>query len=75
MWTPKIRLKDCLGDKNQEHCTVFNMMRLVEFLFRHTREPEYLQYMEYNQYNGLMTQTYWTGEDVEGNPKKGLFTY
>ena len=57
MWTPKIRLKECLGDKNQEHCTVFNMMRLVEFLFRHTREPEYLQYMEYTQYNGLMTQT------------------
>lgn len=75
VWTPMKRLKERLGDKNQEHCTVYNMMRLAEFLFRHTGEPEYLQYMEYNQYNGTMAQTYWTGEDVEGNPQKGLLTY
>ena len=37
-----------------KHCTVYNMMRLAEFLFRHTGEPEYLQYMEYNRYNGII---------------------
>lgn len=75
VWTPMQKLKERLGDKNQEHCTVYNMMRMAEYLFRHTKEPEYLQYMEYNLYNGLMAQAYWTGIGVEGKPSKGLLTY
>ena len=59
IWTPKMKLRKRLGDKNQEHCTVYNMMRLAEFLFRHTGDPAYLQYMEYNLYNGVMAQTYY----------------
>ena len=37
IWTPMKKLKARLGDKNQEHCTVYNMIRLAEFLFRQTK--------------------------------------
>ncbi len=58
IWTPMKRLKRRLGDKNQEHCTVYNMIRLAEFLFRHTKDPAYMHYIEYNIQNGIMAQTY-----------------
>ena len=79
VWTPKMKLKKRIGDKNQEHCTVYNMMRLAEFLFRQTGDPAYMQYMEYNLYNGVMAQTYYqeyslTGS-VEKYPPTGLLTY
>ncbi len=79
VWMPKNKMKARLGDKNQEHCTVYNMMRLAEFLFRHTGNPEYLQYMEYNLYNGLMAQAYYQEYKLTGNkhnnPETGLLTY
>lgn len=79
VWMPKNKMKARLGDKNQEHCTVYNMMRLAEFLFRHTGEPKYLQYMEYNLYNGIMAQAYyqeyWLTGNKHNNPSKGLLTY
>lgn len=79
VWMPKGKIKARLGDKNQEHCTVYNMMRLAEFLFRHTGEPEYQQYIEYNLYNGVMAQTYYQEYHLVGNkhlnPNKGLLTY
>ena len=67
IWTPKMKLKARLGDKNQEHCTVYNMIRLAEFLFRQTKDPAYMHYIEYNVQNGIMAQTY--------GPKDGLLTY
>ena len=79
VWMPKNKMKARLGDKNQEHCTVYNMMRLAEFLFRHTGKPEYLQYMEYNLYNGIMAQAYyqeyWLSGNKHNNPSRGLLTY
>jgi len=79
VWMPKNKMKARLGDKNQEHCTVYNMMRLAEFLFRHTGKPEYLQYMEYNLYNGIMAQAYyqeyWLTGNKHKNPSRGLLTY
>ncbi|MCI2048085.1 MAG: glycoside hydrolase family 127 protein [Lachnospiraceae bacterium] len=78
IWTPKMKLKSRLGDKNQEHCTVYNMMRLAEFLFLVTGEAGYLQYREYNLYNGIFAQTYWRKEKVNGVntlPDQGLLTY
>lgn len=79
VWMPKNKMKARLGDKNQEHCTVYNMMRLADFLFRHTGEPEYLQYMEYNLYNGIMAQAYYQEYNLTGNkhnnPGTGLLTY
>ncbi len=79
VWMPKNKFKNRLGDKNQEHCTVYNMMRLAEFLFRQTTDTQYLQYMEYNLYNGIMAQAYYQEYSLTGNqhnnPQKGLLTY
>ncbi|HKL85562.1 MAG TPA: beta-L-arabinofuranosidase domain-containing protein [Treponemataceae bacterium] len=79
IWMPKGKMKNRFGDKNQEHCTVYNMMRLAEFLFRHTKDPVYLQYMEYNLYNGIMAQTYYQEYSLTGSnqdkKKIGLLTY
>lgn len=75
IWTPMKKLKARLGDKNQEHCTVYNMIRLAEFLFRHTGEAKYMHYIEYNVQNGVMAQTYWQGVPWKGSPGNGLLTY
>lgn len=79
VWMPKQKMKARLGDKNQEHCTVYNMMRLAEFLFRHTKDPAYIHYMEYNLYNGIMAQAYYQEYNLTGNkhnnPETGLLTY
>ncbi|HKM04031.1 MAG TPA: beta-L-arabinofuranosidase domain-containing protein [Lachnospiraceae bacterium] len=75
IWMPLQKIKARLGDKNQEHCTVYNMMRLAEFLFRYTKDPSYLQYMEYNLYNGVMAQTYRTGRGPEQGSGNSIVTY
>lgn len=75
IWTPPMKLKARLGDKNQEHCTVYNMIRLAEFLFRQTKDPAYMHYIEYNQKNGIQAQTYWRGDAKDGKPGFGLLTY
>ena len=75
IWTPMKKLKARLGDKNQEHCTVYNMIRLAEFLFRYTKNPEYMHYIEYNVTNGILAQTYWQGDSYKNSPNHGLLTY
>ncbi len=75
IWTPKMKLKARLGDKNQEHCTVYNMNRLAEFLFRQTKNPAYMHYIEYNARNGIMAQSYWQGISWQGSESRGLLTY
>lgn len=75
VWTPRKKLKARLGDKNQEHCTVYNMIRLADFLFRQTADPSYLHYMEYNLRNGVMAQTYWQGMPWKDSSGRGLLTY
>lgn len=75
IWTPPYRFKARLGDKNQEHCTVYNMIRLAEFLFRQTGDPRYMHFIELNEHNGIMAQTYWQGESINGKPDTGLLTY
>lgn len=79
VWMPKMKMKARLGDKNQEHCTVYNMIRLAEFLFRQTGDPAYHQYIEYNLYNGIMAQAYYQEYGLTGNqhnhPRTGLLTY
>ena len=75
VWTPMRKMKARLGDKNQEHCTVYNMIRLAEFLFRHTKDPAYMHYIEYNVQNGLLAQAYWRGTPWNGHPGNGLLTY
>jgi len=80
IWSPPNALSERLGDKAQEHCTVYNMMRLAEFLFRHTGEVSYADYWERNLYNGVMAQTYWKGGMLTHGlkseyPDTGLLTY
>jgi len=75
IWTPMMKLKARLGDKNQEHCTVYNMIRLAEFLFRQTKDPKYMHYIEYNVANGIFAQTYFRGMPYENSPGHGLLTY
>ena len=79
IWMPKMKMKERLGDKNQEHCTVYNMIRLADFLFQQTHDPAYGQYIEYNLYNGIMAQAYHQSYHVAGtnknHPWTGLLTY
>ena len=79
IWMPKMKIKARLGDKNQEFCTVYNMIRLADFLFQQTKDPAYGQYIEYNLYNGIMAQAYHQSYHVAGTEKNhpwtGLLTY
>jgi DUF1680 family protein len=79
IWSPPMELAARLGDKNQEHCTVYNMMRLADFLFRVTGDKKYADYWEQNLYNGIFAQGYWKGSFTHGYksayPDSGLLTY
>lgn len=66
IWSPKMKLSKRLGRKAQEHCTVYNMMRLADYLFRWTRDAQYADYIERNLYNGVLAQTYWHWEHTNG---------
>lgn len=66
IWTPPHRLAARLGDKNQEHCVVYNMIRLADYLFRWTGEPEYADYIERNLHNGILAQQH---------PETGMVSY
>jgi len=55
-WTPKNELAARLSATNQEHCVVYNMMRLAEYLFRWTGDAQYADYWERNLYNGILAQ-------------------
>ncbi|MDP3179219.1 MAG: glycoside hydrolase family 127 protein, partial [Spirochaetaceae bacterium] len=79
IWVPKDRLPHRLGETNQELCTVYNMMRLAEFLLRHTGEARYADYWERNLRNGVLAQGFWKGSLANGakadHPLSGLVSY
>ena len=56
IWTPPFRQAAHLSEKNQEHCTVFNMMRLADYLLRWTGDVTYADYWERNLINGILAQ-------------------
>jgi DUF1680 family protein len=66
VWTPPFEFSARLSDKNQEHCTVYNMIRLADFLFRWTGDAVYADYIERNIYNGILAQQ---------NRNTGMVTY
>jgi DUF1680 family protein len=66
IWTPPFKHSARLGEKNQEHCTVYNMMRLADKLLQWTGDAAYADYWERNLYNGVLAQQ---------NPKTGQITY
>ena len=65
-WTPPFTFADRLNEDNQEHCTVYNMIRLADFLFRHTGQMEYQDYIERNFRNGILAQQH---------PDSGMVAY
>lgn len=79
IWGPKMSLRERMGMKTQEHCTVYNMMRLADYMFRWTGQAEYADYIERNLCNGVMAQTYWHSEYTNGyttdKPTEGLIAY
>ena len=66
IWTPPGELAARLGDKNQEHCVVYNMMRLAEVLLQWTGDAGYADYWERNLYNGVLAQQH---------PDTGMIAY
>jgi len=79
IWSPKSLLGARLGTKAQEHCTVYNLMRLADHLFRWTKDPKYAAYRELALHNGIMAQAYWEtnmSHGLEGeDDAPGLLTY
>lgn len=65
-WIPKGRLADFAGENNQEHCTVYNLMRTAEYLYKWTGNAEYADFVERNLYNGILAQQH---------PETGMVAY
>ena len=66
IWTPPGEMSARLSEKNQEHCVVYNMMRLAGYLQRWTGDPSFADYYERNLYNGILAQQ---------NSATGMVTY
>jgi DUF1680 family protein len=66
IWSPPYQLSARLGETTQEHCVVYNMMRLAEYLYRWTGETAYADYWERNLYNGVLAQQH---------PETGMVAY
>jgi DUF1680 family protein len=80
IWTPPREQAARLGARDQEHCTVYNMMRLAERLLRWTGRPEYADYWERNLWNGIAAQGHWeefhqTQASPNRYPARGLIAY
>ncbi|GAB4125341.1 MAG: hypothetical protein Kow001_21670 [Acidobacteriota bacterium] len=66
IWGPPHDLSARLSDQTQEHCTVYNMIRLADYLLRWTGDVAYADYIERNLYNGILAQQ---------NRTTGMVTY
>lgn len=66
VWTPPFEQAARLGDKNQEHCTVYHMIRLADYLYRWSGDVAYADYIERNTVNGIFAQQ---------NIETGMVTY
>lgn len=49
-------LTENLSDRTQEFCTMYNMIRLADYLLRWTGEKKYADYIELCYYNGVLAQ-------------------
>ena len=65
-WIPPHSQGRYLGREDQEFCTVYNMVRTAEYLFRRTGDKKYADYIERAVYNGFLAQQ---------NPETGMPTY
>ncbi len=57
-WTRNKQLGSRLSTTNQEHCTVYNLIWLADYLYNWTGKSEYQDYIELNIYNGIFAQTF-----------------
>lgn len=55
-WIPPHKMAQYIGDNDQEFCTVYNMVRLADYLFRWTGDNKYSDYIESAIYNGFLAQ-------------------
>ncbi len=65
-WIPPRQFGRFLGNRTQEHCTVYNMIRVAQYLYRWTGEARYADYIERALYNGILAQQ---------NPTTGMVCY
>lgn len=66
IWTPPFAFAARRGEKTQEHCGVYNMIRLADVLMRWTGDLSYADYIERNLHNGILAQQ---------NPRTGMVAY
>ncbi len=55
-WTPPHMLGRFISEKNQEFCTVYNMVRTADYLYRWTADTDFSDFIELNLYNGFLAQ-------------------
>ena len=55
-WVPLKSLGAYLSDRDQEFCTVYNMVRTADYLYRRTGDTRYADYIERALYNGFLAQ-------------------
>lgn len=55
-WIPPHAQGRYMGNEDQEFCTVYNMVRAAEYLYRRTGEKQYADYIERALYNGFLAQ-------------------
>ena len=65
-WIPPHLQGRYLGPEDQEFCTVYNMVRTAEYLYRWTGDTRYADYIERALYNGFLAQQ---------NKETGMPTY
>lgn len=80
VYTPMQKQSGRIGKMTQEHCVIYHMMLLADFLLRHTGESIYADYIEKYLYNGIFAQGHYESKSIaqlsEGkDPKRGLITY
>ena len=66
IWCPPYAFARRRGTKTQEHCTVYNMIRLADVLYRWTGDAAHLDYIERNLWNGILAQQH---------PQTGMVAY
>ncbi len=65
-WIPPQQFGRFLSARAQEHCTVYNMIRVAQYLLRWTGEARYADYIERALYNGVLAQQH---------PHTGMIAY
>lgn len=55
-WITPGHFYEAMGDRNQEFCTMYNMVRLADYLLRFTGDSEYSDYIERALYNAFASQ-------------------